>query len=228
MPRLRGTPAKLPAPEHCWPLLNKRLFGESTIGGQDHAILPDALPIDLGEIYGRTAPIALEIGFNRGRFLTDLARRHPEWNVLGIEIRRKFCWRLTHVLGTSDDAPRNLRIIWSDAKLVTEPVLGHGACTAIFVNFPDPWWKRRHAKRRLVSPDYAKELFSLLAPGGQIWVKSDVKAIADEIRDSLATVPQLTAPTPFGEDDLPLTHRERSCIAQGMEIHRYRVQRLPE
>lgn len=225
MPRLRGPAVAEPEGAHAWPLLNAHLFGSNAIGGHNVAPRPEVLPVDWAAIYGRDAPLHLEIGYNRGRFLVALARRLPEANVIGIEIRRRYCWRLANLVGPDAEAPRNLRFIWADARVVSPVLFAPGSLAAVYINFPDPWWKARHAKRRLVTEGFARELCDMLAVGGRIWIKSDVPAIADEFAEALAAVPELSAPVDFAEGDLPITHRERSCIAQGLPIVRYHVTR---
>ncbi len=226
MPRLRGTTQTKPEGESAWAMLNQTLFGDNGRGGYNVTTVPEALPFDWSATFGREARLGLEIGFNRGVFLRGLSKRFPERNFVGIEVRRRYVWRLTHLLGDDVEAPRNLRLIWADAKRVTTDLFAAGSVNDVFITFPDPWWKKRHAKRRLVSTDYASDLARLLPVGGVIWVKTDVPAIAEEIRESLASVAALGAPEAFGADELPLTHREGSCIKAGLPIYRFRVEKL--
>ena len=86
----------------------------------------------------------------------------------------------------------------------------------VFVTFPDPWWKKRHAKRRLVDTTYAADLGELLSSGGRIWVKTDVPAIAAEIQESLASVPSLSDPIPFPVEELP---SKKSDVTHGNMFH---------
>lgn len=225
MPRLRGPTVTLPQGEDAWPLLNAHLFGGNDVGGHNVAPRPEVLPVDWPAIYGREAPLHLEIGYNRGKFLVALARRMPEANVIGIEIRRRYCWRLANVLGPDPEAPRNLRFIWADARAVSGVLFAPGSLTGVYINFPDPWWKKRHAKRRLVTLGFARELSEMLRPGGRIWVKSDVPAIAEEFAEAFAAVSGLSPPEDFAEGTLPPTHREAACMAQGLPIVRYHVTR---
>ncbi len=211
-----------PKPECAWVSMNERLFGSELVGGFFVAPRPESLPVNWTEIFGRDAPKALEIGFNRGVFLRSVAERWPDHDVIGVEIRRKFCWHLVNEVGDAG-APKNLRLIWADAKNVVPAVFGNGSLSHLFVTFPDPWWKKRHAKRRLVDEDFAANIAPLLRPGGRIWVKTDVPAIAEEIAHSLSLCPELTPPEPFAQDDLPLTYREKRCIAQGLPITRFFV-----
>lgn len=225
MPRLRGPAVTLPRGADAWPLLNEHLFGGNQIGGHNVVPRPEVLPVDWSAIYGRAAPLHLEIGYNRGKFLVALARQLPGANVVGIEIRRRYCWRLANMLGPDPQAPRNLRFIWADARATSRVLFGAASLTGVYINFPDPWWKKRHAKRRLVNVGFARELADMLVPGGRIWVKSDVPAIADEFAEAFAAVADLSSPEAFAGGTLPPTHRELSCMAQGLPIVRYHVTR---
>jgi tRNA (guanine-N7-)-methyltransferase len=219
--RMRGPVQDKPEGPGAWVLLNAQLFGDNGIGGHNVAVRSEALPVDWSAIFGREAPRTLEIGFNRARFLQEITQAWPGHDHIGIELRRRYGWWLANTLGENPEAPQNLRILWADAKLVTPAIFKPGSLDAIFINFPDPWWKKRHVKRRLVDLDFADSMAKLLAPGGRIWVKSDVPHIAEEIDTALAAVPILQGPTEFGEADLPLTHREVKCVAAGMPIYRF-------
>ena len=221
MPRVRGPMAA--RPEGDGPLLNARLFGDHDRGGYDVAVSPDALPWSWPATFGREAPLTLEIGFNRGKFLSELAQAWPDHDHVGIEVSRRFAWRLHHLL--SAHGPENVRIVWADARAATPALFQPGSLQAVFINFPDPWWKKRHHKRRLVQGPFAAQLAELLAPGGRVWVKSDVADIAAEIDESLAAVPAFGDRTTFGVDDLPLTFREVRCVRTGLPIHRFHYTR---
>ena len=224
MPRLRGPALQLPPPEQRWPLLNEQIYGDVHRGGQHVGPIAEALPWSWNAAFGREAPLMLEIGFNRGKFITALAERFTDHNVVGIEIRKRFGIRLTQLIGKAGH-PENLRVIWGDAKVLLPVIFEVGSLSAMFITFPDPWWKKRHEKRRLVDTQFAAEIAEKLKPGGQIWIKSDVSMIADEIKEALIARPEFDAPEPFARDDLPLTHREQSCIRQGLPIHRFRLTR---
>ena len=224
MPRLRGPALQLPPPEQRWALLNEKLYGDVTHGGQHATPLAEVLPWSWREAFGREAPLMLEVGFNRGKFITALAHRFPDHNVVGIEIRKRFGFRLTQLVGRAE-APKNLRVIWGDAKVLVPLIFETGSLSAMFITFPDPWWKKRHEKRRLVDTQFAAEIAEKLKPGGQIWVKSDVQMISDEIREALIARSEFDDPVLFEQDDLPLTHREQSCIRKGLPIHRFKLTR---
>lgn len=224
MPRLRGPAIELPPPEERWPFLNEHIFGDPLKGGYHEQPTPEASPWSWDRVFDREAPLMLEVGFNRGKFITALAERFPDHNVVGIEIRRRFGIRLTQLV-SSAGGPRNLRVAWGDAKLLVPFLFEPGTLSAMFITFPDPWWKKRHEKRRLVDTQFAAEIAERLAPGGVVWVKSDVPMIADEIRDALVARPEFDDPVPFAQDDLPLTHREASCVRKGLPIYRFKLSR---
>ena len=224
MSRLRGPKAIRPDNDsHI--LLNRQLFGGHEKGGKTLDIDMSTLSLDWSTVFNRPGELALEIGFNRGVFLEELAKREPDVNVLGIEIQRRFCWRLANLLAENNESPTNIRLIWADAKLVTTALLKPNSVSDIYINFPDPWWKKRHHKRRLVDTSYAAELVQILAPDGEVWVKSDVKDIADEIYASLEAQAALELSSPYLPSDKPFTHREGKCVVQGMDIHRFRFKK---
>lgn len=225
MPRLRGPQIAEPDETSAWLMLNAELFGDNRTGGHDVSVRPEALPYDWARTFGRSAPRTLEIGFNRGRFLHALGERWPDHDHIGVEVRRRYVYRYAQLHGL--EPSRNVRVIWADARRVTQVLFAEQPLAAIFINFPDPWWKKRHHKRRLVQTDFAAEMCALLAPGGRIWVKSDVPAIAGEIDEVLGATPGLVDRQVFGEDDLPLTYREVRCLRDGLPITRFSYGRSP-
>ena len=99
MPRLRGPAIELPPLEERWAYLNEAIYGSPLSGGHHKQPIDSAIPWNWSDAFGREAPLMLEVGFNRGRFITDLALRYPERNVVGIEIRRRFGIRLAQLCG---------------------------------------------------------------------------------------------------------------------------------
>lgn len=224
MPRLRGPAISLPPSEERWSYLNEAIFGDPDQGGFQRAPMERALPWSWDKAFDRSAPLMLEIGFNRGRFITALAEQYPENNVVGIEIRKRFGIRLAQQLATAG-GPRNLRVIWGDGKVLMNALFQPESIHDMFVTFPDPWWKKRHEKRRLVDTQFAAELAERLCVGGHVWVKSDVPMISEEIKEALISRPELGSLTSFEQDDLPLTHREASCVKKGLPVYRFRLTR---
>ena len=108
---------------------------------------PEARP-DWEAIFGRSAPIALEIGYGQGAFLQDLARKHPEWNVIGIEIRPHFVERA--ISEAKEAGINNLYAVLANANRDLETLIPDQSVAFVSVNFPDPWFKKRHHKRRVI------------------------------------------------------------------------------
>jgi tRNA (guanine-N7-)-methyltransferase len=119
---------------------------------------------------GEDAPLLLEIGPGNGFFFRDLAARFSSAAVLAVEIRFKRVWM------TADKARRagveNFRVIHHHSGYL-DLLFAPGELDAVFVNHPDPWPKERHHKHRLLQPSFAEGLSRFLAPGGEVWIKSD-------------------------------------------------------
>ena len=140
---------------------------------------------------GREAPLHLEIGSGNGFFLSEYARRHPELNMLGIELRYKrtvLCARKIAKVG----AEANARIARYHAAYLDDLFLP-GALSAIWVHHPDPWPKERHEKNRLISRWFLEDVCRYVRVGGELRLKSDhlpniervVELIEDPTRPAL-------------------------------------------
>lgn len=136
--------------------------------------------IDLQALVPGAGPLELEIGFGRGAFLIGRAVAAPDSRVIGVEIKSKWAFiveqrRIT--LGLS-----NARAFGADIREVL-PRFGPDASVArVFVHFPDPWWKKRHAKRRVLEDALLDEVARLLVPGtGELFVQTDVEDRASEL-----------------------------------------------
>jgi tRNA (guanine-N7-)-methyltransferase len=132
----------------------------------------DAAPLDWAAVFGRPAPVAIEIGCGNGYFIENEAARLGDWNFVGVERAHEFywkmvkrCWRrgLTNVRAASIDALEFLGR-W------TPP----GSVHRIYLYFSDPWPKRKHARRRVFGQPFLELAERALAPGGEVWFKTDV------------------------------------------------------
>ncbi|MDQ6960293.1 MAG: tRNA (guanosine(46)-N7)-methyltransferase TrmB [Mariprofundaceae bacterium] len=130
------------------------------------------------------SPIVMEIGFGNGDFLVHLARTHPDWTLLGVEIYlpgvAKAVGRLEHA-----GMIERVRISQLPAQFVLQHQVGEGQLGGVFINHPDPWPKARHHKRRLIQKDFARLLVSRLEPGGFLKLASDKPDLAEWMRDIL-------------------------------------------
>ena len=128
------------------------------------------------EVFGKEQPLYIEVGMGKGQFITELSRRNPEINYIGIERYTSVLYRalqkrelLTEECG--EEFP-NLRYLCIDAKDLPE-IFGKGEVDRIYLNFSDPWPKARHAKRRLTSTEFLARYNLVLAADGQIEFKTD-------------------------------------------------------
>lgn len=139
----------------------------------------DRAALDPQSLFGRRAPLGLEIGFGMGQALVDWALRRPDWNLLGIEVYQPGLGSV--MLGLEDHGIDNVRLLEAPA----EDVLAYGVADAsldeVRIFFPDPWPKKRHHKRRLIQPGLAALLVRRLRPGGVLWVATDWEDYADWI-----------------------------------------------
>jgi len=147
--------------------------------GTDEAPLPlDRLPdwrARFGEAAGR---LELEIGCGHGGYALAFGRARPDRALVGIEQRRKFA---ADVAGkVARRALANVLILQGDARLLAPRLFAAGSLAAIHVHFPDPWWKRRHERRRLVDDRMSWLLLGLLRPGGLLDFRTDVERYALE------------------------------------------------
>jgi tRNA (guanine-N7-)-methyltransferase len=144
------------------------------------------LPLELPQLFGRSAPVTLEIGFGNGDNLAQLARAHPERDFLGVEVHRAGVGRL--LLALENEALSNVRIVCHDAVEVLALQLPPGCLHEILILFPDPWPKKRHHKRRLLQGAFAELAASRLVPGGLLRLATDWQPYALEMLEVLNAV----------------------------------------
>jgi len=146
---------------------------------------------DWPHVFGRSAPIGVEIGFGMGHALLDWAKRCPEQNLVGIEIYEPGIGAL--LAGIERRQLGNLRVLRGSAELLMESNFPPGSIAEIRIWFPDPWPKKRHRKRRLIQPAFAATLASRLASGGILRIATDWVPYADWIAQVLHGELQLQA-----------------------------------
>ncbi len=145
---------------------------------------PDRLPIDPAAIFGDDRPLWLEVGFGGGEHMVHMAARHPQVGIIGCE---PFVNGVAMLLGKIRAAGvQNLAVYPGDARDVME-VLPAASVTRAFLNYPDPWPKRRHHRRRFVTAEHLDPLARVMAPGAEFRVATD---IPDYVRQTLEEVPR--------------------------------------
>ena len=181
--------------------------------------------LDWVEIYGNGNPVEIEVGFGKGLFLVTSATANPDTNYFGVEIVRKYQLYATDRLARQNLT--NARTCCADAARVMRDHVVPGSVAAVHVYFPDPWWKARHKKRTLFTPDFAGLVVNVLAPGGVLHFATDVPDYADMVAEVLAAVPELV-PLPPPTEQPPehdmdyLTNFERRFRKLGKPIRRSR------
>lgn len=146
-----------------------------------------AWPLDWPAIFGREVPLVAEIGTGKGEFLVELARRNPDWNVTGIELSSQF-GRATAGRVLREEV-QNARVLWCEGSFALKRLYPPGSLEAVFVNHPDPWPKARHAKRRLIQPEFLRLLAARLRPGGTFELVTDHRGYADWAAQQLRGAP---------------------------------------
>lgn len=129
------------------------------------------------ELFGNDHPVHIEVGMGKGRFLTQLARLHPEINYVGIERYTSVLLRAVEKL-QAEERPENLYFLCVDAGELPE-IFEQGEVERIYLNFSDPWPKDRHAKRRLPSRQYLERYDKILKPEGTVEFKTDNRGLFD-------------------------------------------------
>lgn len=172
--------------------------------------------LDLTQVFGRKAPIILEIGFGMGESTATIAQMHPDNDYLAIEVHTPGVGSLLNQIETL--GLTNLRIIQHDAVEVLQHMLSAESLSGIHIFFPDPWPKAKHHKRRLIQPALVARLCEHLKPGGYIHVATDWEEYAIQILQVLSHEPQLSntaleyAPRP---EHRPLTKFEQRGLKLG-------------
>ncbi len=167
-------------------------------------------------------PVEVEIGPGRGGFALDFAALHPQVKLVAIETRRSDCELIRGRAARRGLA--NLEVLQGDARLLLPRMFRAGDLSAIHIQFPDPWWKTRHHKRRMVDMDLALLLRRLLAPRGLVDFRTDVPAYFREAVQTWLDAGFVRLP------DAPpdvLSTRERRYAVTGQPVFRARFENPP-
>lgn len=196
-----------------------------------HLLALDQLPgpWDQKALYGRKAPLEVEIGSGKGLFLMQAAAARPDHDFCGVEIAAKyarFCAARLVKRGLA-----NARVVHGDAQKLLAECMASGSVAAIHVYFPDPWWKKRHKKRRVMNAGFLHHVQRVLEPGGWLHLWTDVEEYFRTTLELIAATTRLAGPYDVQErapeTDLDYrTHFERRMRLGGQAVYRAEFQRL--
>jgi tRNA (guanine-N7-)-methyltransferase len=149
-------------------------------------------------LFGRVAPLEVEIGSGKGLFLRSAAAARPEVDFLGVEVAVKYAQFAA--AGLAKAGLRNAMLVHGDALRLFRELLPDAAVAAVHVYFPDPWWKKRHKKRRVMRESLLSDLQRTLLPGGSLHFWSDVEEYFQTALALLAAHTTLLGPLPVPEE----------------------------
>lgn len=200
----------------------------------DAAVLPEGATVEIDALFPGTQPddpIELEIGGGRGAFAFERVAFDPNVRLLGLEVRRKWSAIVDRKLVAAGLGPR-ARVFAEDARIAMPRLNPAGRLRAVFMHFPDPWWKKRHEKRLVLGDVVQNEIERLLRRGGELFVQTDVEHRFEQYKAFLDARPELQ---PFGDEPGSpqlkanpygaQSPREKRAIADGMPIRRLRYRR---
>ncbi len=179
-------------------------------------------PVKLDKVFkDPERPLLLDIGCARGRFLLKMALAKPEWNYLGIEIREPLVIEANRL--ARDAELENLHYVFCNAMLWLDRLLSDisdSVLQAVTIQFPDPWFKKKHAKRRMVNSEMVETISNHLSASRQVFIQTDIEPLADEIfvqfRDANVYDELLADRNPFAVK----TEREIAVEAKELPVHR--------
>ncbi len=176
--------------------------------------------IDPEEVFGRAAPLVVEIGSGQGHAIVHAAAAHPEVDFLAVEVFKAGLART--MLDAGRAGLRNLRVVDANAPEVLEHLLPEGSVQELWVFFPDPWHKKKHTKRRLVAPPFTALAARVLRDGGLLRLATDWEDYALQMREVMNDADGFEPA--FAGDWAPrfegrvVTAFERKGAAKGREI----------
>jgi tRNA (guanine-N7-)-methyltransferase len=143
----------------------------------------------LGDVFGRRAPLVMEIGSGMGETTAEIAQARPDADFIAVEVHGPGVGSLLNRICA--DALVNIRVVRHDALEVLDKMIVDASLAAIHLFFPDPWPKKRHHKRRLVQPGFAALAARKLAPGGTLHAATDWPEYAEHMQEVLSREPLL-------------------------------------
>lgn len=183
-------------------------------------IVPASLlePLDSLEVFGRVAPLEVDLGCGDGSFLASLAQANPDRDFIGIERMPGRVRGAGRKIGTLQLS--NARVIRFEILHATQQLFRPGAVAVFHLKFPDPWPKRRHQNRRVVTGEFLRAVARALSSGGELRIATDEAEYFRQMQRLLLQAPMLAAEPHDQEDPKPTSTFEERFHERGLPIHR--------
>lgn len=198
---------------------------DPTLDVSQHLRALDALPrpFAVAAEFGSSAPLEIEIGCGKGLFLLNASGAIPEHCFLGCEVSGKYARFAAAKLARAGRG--NARIVHGDATLLLRECLTDASVVAVHVYFPDPWWKKRHLRRRIMQEAVVRDIERVLQPGGSLHFWTDVEEYFHATIALLQQVTQLQGP--YDVSERPAAHEldYRTHFERRMRMHEHPVYR---
>ena len=185
-------------------------------------------PLDLAKIFvNPELPLHLDIGSARGRFLLKMAELKPDWNFLGLEIREPLVAEANRL--AAEQNLKNLHYEFTNATISLGNLLKNfpeNVLQTVTVQFPDPWHKKKHAKRRMVTGEMVEAVVRHLTVSGKIFVQTDVEFLAEEMFEIFRDFEELRE-TETRENPFPIkTEREKAVEEKNLPVYRAMFEKI--
>ncbi|HZL90099.1 MAG TPA: tRNA (guanosine(46)-N7)-methyltransferase TrmB [Pirellulaceae bacterium] len=198
---------------------------DPTLDLSRHFFEAEQLPpqLDQQALFGRAAPLEVEVGSGKGLFLAGAAQSHPERNFLGIEVAYKYARFAAARLARQEFF--HARVICADAQALFATWVPSESLAAVHVYFPDPWWKKKHRRRRVMNAPFLRDIERTLIPGGALHFWTDVEEYFQSTLELIAQTTALSGPLAVSEraaeHDLDYqTHFERRMRLNQLPVYR--------
>ncbi len=176
----------------------------------------------LEDLIAGSGPLELDIGFGRGLSLFERTAAAPESRIIGIEVKTKLAYKAAERL--EKRGIEKVMILCGDAREILKRAEPSRSVERVALHFPDPWWKKRHDKRRVIGEALLGDLARLMAPGGELFIQTDVEHRAEQYRAQLQDTPGFTLASgggyvgvnPFGAR----SNREKRALEDGLPVWR--------
>jgi tRNA (guanine-N7-)-methyltransferase len=188
-------------------------------------------PVEWRAIFGNDDPVELEVGSGKGLFLANAAAANPGHNYFGVELARKYAFKAAERVAKRQ--LKNVRVLPGDARRFLHEFVPPASLDAVHIYFPDPWWKKRHKKRRLFCDSFVADVARGLRMGGDFHYSTDVEEYFSVMQELMALhrefAAQPTLEPKAPEHDLDYqTNFERKYRLEGRRIFRAHYRRAGE